>query len=300
MSGMTVFDAAPKLPRYCRRKLLANNRMAYYFEPPSWARREGCNLRPEALGSDYTSAVERVETLLLPAFDSWRSQGLSDMRPVSPAPGTFDWLVGIFQAHQKWDDLDSNTQRQYRYNLALVANHELKDGSRRGVEAIVRLHESLRRRTLSQTANRNESEQQWRYDRPRASSLRICCNGVLPAGLVRRPACRGKIGAGEQSIFTDGTEIPCAGTADTAHTNGYLGRTCRLQSCGDKARLSRNRNGCFVDMGVVATRTARVRRLRHFALSPKRAAKQRQDRASKEWRGSLVASIRRNRHRAFS
>ena len=132
MSGMTVFDAAPKLPRYCRRKLLANNRMAYYFEPPSWARREGCDLRPEALGSDYTSAVERVETLLLPAFDSWRSQGLSDMRPVAPAPGTFDWLVGIFQAHQKWDDLDSNTQRQYRYNLALVANHELKDGSRVG------------------------------------------------------------------------------------------------------------------------------------------------------------------------
>jgi hypothetical protein len=132
MSGMTSLDRALKLPRYCRQKKLANNSVAYYFEPPSWARRQGCGLNPEALGRDYASAVERVEQVLLPAFDSWRSRGLSDMTPASPEPGTFDWLVGIFQAHPKWNEIESATQRHYTKSLAMFANHELKDGSRVG------------------------------------------------------------------------------------------------------------------------------------------------------------------------
>lgn len=132
MSGMMSLDATPKLPRYCQRKLLANDTVAYYFAPPTWARRQGCHLRPEALGSDYAGAVERVEKVLLPAFESWRSRGLSDMMPASPEPGTFDWLVGIYQAHQKWGEIESTTQRQYKKSLALFANHELKDGSRVG------------------------------------------------------------------------------------------------------------------------------------------------------------------------
>lgn len=132
MSGMISLDTALKLPRYCRQKILANNSVAYYFAPPTWARRQGCDLTPEALGSDYASAVERVEKVLLPAFDSWRSRGLSDMTPASPEPGTFDWLVGIFQDHQKWDEIESTTQRHYKKCLALFANLELKDGSRVG------------------------------------------------------------------------------------------------------------------------------------------------------------------------
>ncbi|SDI24773.1 hypothetical protein SAMN05216338_101964 [Bradyrhizobium sp. Rc2d] len=132
MSGMISADTAPKPPRYCQRKLLANNTVAYYFSPPTWARRQGCDLSPEALGSDYASAVERVEKVLLPAFESWRSRGLSDMMPASPELGTFDWLIGIFQDHQKWGEIESTTQRQYKKSLALFANHELKDGSRVG------------------------------------------------------------------------------------------------------------------------------------------------------------------------
>ncbi|WP_234679620.1 site-specific integrase [Bradyrhizobium monzae] len=111
---------------------MATNQMAYYFTPPTWARRQGCDLGPEALGTDCAAAVERVEKVLLPAFDSWRSQGLSDIVQASPETGTFDWLVHVFQAHQKWNEIDSNTQRQYRKSLALFANHELKDGSRVG------------------------------------------------------------------------------------------------------------------------------------------------------------------------
>ncbi len=54
------------------------------------------------------------------------------MIPPSPASGSFDWLVSIFQAHQKWREIDEKTQRLYKQGLALFSNHTLKDGSRAG------------------------------------------------------------------------------------------------------------------------------------------------------------------------
>jgi hypothetical protein len=124
------------LPRYCRRKPLKGGRWAYFFEPPTWARKQGCHVRAEALGEQYAAAVERAENILLPAYDSWRSKGLSDMVPPSPTPGTFDWLVGVFRAHQKWREIDFKTQRLYEQGLSLFANYKLKDGSRAGSKQI--------------------------------------------------------------------------------------------------------------------------------------------------------------------
>jgi hypothetical protein len=56
-----------------------------------WARKAGCPLRNEPLGTDYAKAVERAETVLLPAFDSWRTGGKSDAVPAAAAFGTLDW-----------------------------------------------------------------------------------------------------------------------------------------------------------------------------------------------------------------
>jgi hypothetical protein len=127
---------ALKFPRYCRRKPLKSGRWGYFFEPPTWARKQGCPVKAEALGTEQTAAVERTENVLLPTFDSWRSRGLTDMVPASPVPGTFDWLVGIFKTHQKWKEIDHKTQRLYEQGLALFANHKLKDGSRVGSKQI--------------------------------------------------------------------------------------------------------------------------------------------------------------------
>lgn len=127
---------ALKLPRYCRRKPLKNGRWAYFFEPPTWAREQGCHVKAEPLGEDYTSAVERAEYVLLPAFDSWRSRGLTDMVPIGVSPGSFDWLAGVFKAHQKWKEIDHKTQRLYEQGLALFADHLLKDGTRAGSKQI--------------------------------------------------------------------------------------------------------------------------------------------------------------------
>lgn len=127
---------ALKLPRYCRRKPLESGRWGYFFEPPTWARKQGCPVKAEALGPEQAVAVERTENVLLPAFDSWRSRGLTDMVPAYPVPGTFDWLVGIFKGHQKWKEIDHKTQRLYEQGLALFANHKLTDGSRAGSKQI--------------------------------------------------------------------------------------------------------------------------------------------------------------------
>ncbi|WP_157450263.1 hypothetical protein [Bradyrhizobium sp. ARR65] len=129
---MKLTQAPSKLPRYCRPKPLKSGRWAYFFEPPTWARKQGCHVKAEALGDDYAAAVDRAENVLLPAFDSWRSRGLTDMVPASPTPGSFDWLVSVFRAHQKWKEVDHKTQRLYEQGLALFANHKLKDGSRAG------------------------------------------------------------------------------------------------------------------------------------------------------------------------
>ncbi|WOH67794.1 hypothetical protein [Bradyrhizobium sp. BWA-3-5] len=68
------------------------------------------------------------------------------MVPPFPLPGSFDWLVGIFKAHQKWKEIDHKTQRLYEQGLALFANHELKDGTRAGSKQISQFTKRLCRR----------------------------------------------------------------------------------------------------------------------------------------------------------
>ena len=133
---MKLPHTALKFPRYFRRKPLKSGRWAYFFEPPTWARKQGCHVQAEALGEEYADAIDRAKNVLLPAFDSWCSRGLTDMIPASPVPGTFDWLVSIFKTHQKWKEIDHKTQRLYEQGLALFANHKLKDGSRAGSKQI--------------------------------------------------------------------------------------------------------------------------------------------------------------------
>jgi hypothetical protein len=143
-----------KLPRYGRRKPLKSGRWAYFLEPPTWARGQGCEIKAEALGDDYPAAVERAESILLPAFDSWRSRGLTDLVPPSLVPGTFDWLVSIFKAHQKWKEIDHKTQRLYDQGLALFANHQLKDDTRAACKTDEPIHKGLYRCRLCKVAGR--------------------------------------------------------------------------------------------------------------------------------------------------
>jgi len=179
---------ALKLPRYCRRKPLKNGRWAYFFEPPTWAREQDCHVNAEPLGQDYTAAVERAEYVLLPAFDSWRSRGLTDMVPAAAVPGSFDWLVGIFKAHQKWKDIDHKTQRLYEQGLALFADHKLKDGTRAGSKQISDFTKGFVDAVYAKLLVVEEKGSRRERHHARAPPLRERCHGGLPACVVRRPA----------------------------------------------------------------------------------------------------------------
>jgi hypothetical protein len=89
--------SALPLPRYVRRKALKGG-WGYFFDVPTWARQAGCTVENEPLGSDYAAAVERAESVLLPAFDSWRSGGITDAAQTDIArPGTLDWAFAEYR-----------------------------------------------------------------------------------------------------------------------------------------------------------------------------------------------------------
>lgn len=146
--------SALPLPRYTRRKWLrAEGKWAYFFDLPSWARKDkSCPLHNEPLGADYEAAVRKVEDVLLPLFDSWRSAGAADMVPKAEAvPGTFNWLVAEFKRSKLYTDLEPDTRKSYDHGLELARSHVLKDGRRFGdvrlisitPDAADRLHERI-------------------------------------------------------------------------------------------------------------------------------------------------------------
>jgi hypothetical protein len=123
--------SALPLPRYVLRKRLKMS-CAYFFNIPTWARKAGCPIKNEALGTDYDAAVDRAERLLLPAFDSWLSGGASDEVPKTAVVGTLDWVFGEYRADRRFTKLDPKTKRLHESGMRLVGDHILKDGRRLG------------------------------------------------------------------------------------------------------------------------------------------------------------------------
>ncbi len=124
--------SAQPLPRYVQRKPLTTG-WGFFFNVPTWARKVGCPVKNEPLGGDYEIAVARAETVLLPAFDSWRSGGASDASVSAvTAPGTLDWVFAEYRADRRYTKLDPRTKRNHEVGFGLVGGYVLKDGRRLG------------------------------------------------------------------------------------------------------------------------------------------------------------------------
>jgi hypothetical protein len=126
------------LPSYTRRKLLKSGQWAYYFEVPSWARhpapddpRGKCPVESEELGTDYLAAIERVEDVLLPQFDAWRTGGVTEVAPLI-VKGTLAWLFAIYKDTNKFKRLGKKTRKLHQDGFDLVGSYVLKDGRRLG------------------------------------------------------------------------------------------------------------------------------------------------------------------------
>src|SRR5262245_23712783 len=111
--------SALPLPRYVRRKPLKSG-WGYFFAPPTWARKDGCPLQPEALGSDYQAAVLRAETILLPQFDVWRDG--EDAASASRGP-TLDWLFGEYRADRRYRKLGGRVKRNHETGFRMVGGY---------------------------------------------------------------------------------------------------------------------------------------------------------------------------------
>jgi hypothetical protein len=123
---MKLRSALP-LPRYVRRKPLKSG-WGYFFEPPTCARTAGCPVEAEALGSDYRTAVERAETILLPQLDAWW-RGTDGSVPAGP---TLDWLFAEYRADRRYARLDVRTKRNHETGFRMVGGYEMKDRRKLG------------------------------------------------------------------------------------------------------------------------------------------------------------------------
>jgi hypothetical protein len=129
------------LASYTRRKFLRGTQQwAYYFEVPTWARkpkqdapRGPCPVQSEEFGIDYAAAVMRVEKVLLPQFESWRTRGIFDPVPETSAPeGTLRWMFVVYKATDAFKTLDRKTRKLHQDGFDLVGSYLLKDGRELG------------------------------------------------------------------------------------------------------------------------------------------------------------------------
>jgi Phage integrase family len=119
-------------PRYMVARRLRSGATAYYWVIPTWAKKNGCILSIEALGTDYADAKKRCDELLNPQFDAWR-KGEAIAAPSDQATtGTFDWMIGVYKSSPLYRKLPAKTRKSYDAALRLASQHTLKDGRKFG------------------------------------------------------------------------------------------------------------------------------------------------------------------------
>lgn len=122
--------ANAKLPRYMRAKKLASGLIAYFWEPPHWARRPAmrhdrlCPVTATPLGADLAKAILSAEALN-EALDQWRRGDVSSQAAI----GTVRWLFSWYQTQRKFTKNAAKTQSDYRKIMAAVADLPMRVGT---------------------------------------------------------------------------------------------------------------------------------------------------------------------------
>jgi len=131
------------LPRYIERRWTKAG-WTYHFHVPTWAKRTGCLMHTEALGPDIDAAIKRAETILLPAFDAWRSGDTKTATTSAVATvGTLDWVFAEYRADRRYTKLDAKSKRNHEVGFKLVAGYVLKDGKRLGEKRLTAIDTAL-------------------------------------------------------------------------------------------------------------------------------------------------------------
>ncbi len=121
------------LPAYVRAVMSrSTGRSSYYFEVPTWARREDCPVASCALGSDRDAAlaqgVRKGEEL-----HEWMGGRHSVQVASGPVPGSLGALIEIYKGHRNYLSLRDASRRTYDADLRTLAAHEMRSGSWSGI-----------------------------------------------------------------------------------------------------------------------------------------------------------------------
>lgn len=139
--------AKVRLPRYLRPKPISGDRIAYFWERPSWAKppaeRNGrlCPVDSEALGTDLAAAIGKAE-LLNSMLDEWRI-GV-EMKPVE---GTVKALFAWYRGLDRFKALGFKSRRDYRRCMDIMEGFQLKSttlGQRKAKELEARHADAIR------------------------------------------------------------------------------------------------------------------------------------------------------------
>jgi integrase len=107
-------------------KRLSTGAIAYYWAPPSRAKKAGYKVTSEALGTDYGEAKKRCDNVLNPHYRAWLNKG-ADAAPSNIRLGSFDWMVSRYKASPKYTKLPAETRSSYDRMLRLVSEYQLAD-----------------------------------------------------------------------------------------------------------------------------------------------------------------------------
>jgi hypothetical protein len=107
-------------------KRLSTGVTAYYWSPPTRARKGGCPVAPEALSTDYAIAKGRCDDVLNAHYRAWLRGAAADAPGLEI--GSFDWMVSIYKKSHRYTERGEETRSSYDRVLRLVSSHVLKDG----------------------------------------------------------------------------------------------------------------------------------------------------------------------------
>jgi integrase len=108
-------------------KLLRSGAVSYYWAPPTWARKAGCSVHAEALGTDNARAKKRCDDVLNTQFEAWRTKG-KNPEAAGPPEGTFNWMATLYKTAPRYLKRPAKTRKSYDASLAIVSKFGLSDG----------------------------------------------------------------------------------------------------------------------------------------------------------------------------
>ena len=121
------------VPAYFREvRSRATGLKSFYFEVPTWARRQDCPVRSCPLGHDLETAVEHG-TRMVAELHEWMSGRDAVEVASGPLPGSLEASVEIYKGHRHYRDICDGTRRVYDKDLRTLTAHAFRSGPLAGI-----------------------------------------------------------------------------------------------------------------------------------------------------------------------